>query len=120
MYLGELAVARFFGLPWEGMYYEGASWDERGNDVKGLEVRATFRYDGGLVIKPDDVQRFPRVPYVLVILQRVSGKNRGIGADLRGWCYGEEGPNLGRWLDEGFWVIRRQRLRRMEDLSVEG
>lgn len=116
--LGELAVSVFFGLPWEGKYYEGDAWKERGNDVEGLEVRATFRYNGNLVMKEDDVSRFPETPYIFCKLSKVSG---GILAKFAGWIYAKEAPDL--WEEasggyENFYIVRTHRLHKMKDLPL--
>jgi len=58
--LAELAVACAFGIEWP----TPGDYQARGGDVGGIEVRATTRMNGRLILHPDDA---PDRPYVLVL-----------------------------------------------------
>lgn len=74
--LGELAVAKYFRLPWdENIGVLGRT------DVGPLEVRTTARADGHLIVKSRD---YDEKPYLLVVVE-TPGRLR-----LAGWRYGHE------------------------------
>lgn len=117
--LSEFAVALFYNKEWEGVYYEGETWKERGNDVKGLEIKSSFRYDN-LCLEMCDPELFPDVPFVFVKLSKLPLPG-SIGAELKGWIYGKEAPQLGtvkhnNRTGKPFYLVHNSKFRSMEDL----
>lgn len=82
--LGELAVAKALGTYWAPSVRDR---DKRRGDVDGLQVRATWRRDGRLVIRPDDADD---QPFVLVV---------GEPPDLSivGWIYPRDARAHSEW-----------------------
>lgn len=117
--LSEFAVALFYDKEWEGVYYEGETWKNRGNDVKGLEIKSSFRFDN-LCLEMSDPKMFPDVPFVFVKLTKLPNPG-SIGANLKGWIYGREAPELGSIKYNGrtgkpFYLVHYSKFRKMEDL----
>jgi len=116
---GEYAVSKCFGLPWEGIYYEDETWENRGNDVKGIEVKASFKYDNGINLDPKDPGLFPDTPFVFVRLTKMGNK---IGATLMGWIWGheanedEKGTRLTSRIGKEFLMVRKKHFYEMDDL----
>lgn len=115
--LGELAVSLFYDIEWEGVYYEGKTWRNRGNDVKGKEIKASFRYDN-LCLEANDPKMFPEIPFIFVKLYKLPGS---IKANLRGWIYGKEAPKLGTIkhnskTGKAFYLVHHSKFRRMNEL----
>jgi hypothetical protein len=101
--IGEMAVCRALGLPWNGV------GTMKGVDVGlDIEVKSTDRDRGCLIIKPD--QRF-------VLVTVAGGECR-----LRGWVYGREGMQDRFWAEkvEGrpAWFVPQSALHPMSTLEV--
>lgn len=115
---GEYAVAKYYRLPWEGRYYEGKSWKNRGNDVKGLEVKASFNYDN-LSLECHDPDMFPHIPFIFVKLTSVGDT---IIATLKGWIYGRDakkyGINKTSRSNKPFILIHRRHFYTMDSLPT--
>lgn len=112
--LGELAVAKALGLPWDGKFFNDAEWQAwrlSGHDVSGLEVRSTRWRSGRLILHRDDNDD---LPFILVR----AGENAMF--EIVGWYWARDGKREEWWQD-----VRRNRpcfyvpnhlLRPMSDL----
>jgi hypothetical protein len=66
--IGEYAVAKTFGLRWDGQFFDEATWQwwrRNGHDVSGLEVRNTTHTTGRLTVHEPERDK-PNAFYVLV------------------------------------------------------
>lgn len=93
--LGELAVAKALGLPWDGKFFDDAKWQEwrkNGHDVSGLEVRSTRWRSGRLILHRDDNDA---LPFVLV------RACNGALFEIAGWYWGRDGKKEAWWEDVG-------------------
>lgn len=94
--LAEFAVAKAFGLPWDGEYFDNERWMKwrlDGHDVSGIEVRSTRRHDGRLLLQRQDKDDSP---YVLV---RTHARPR---FQIVGWILGREGKQQRFWTEVGY------------------
>lgn len=110
----ELAVAKAFKLPWDGMFLaleRWFDWRDAGHDVSGLEVRSTRHERGRLILHPTDKDDSP---YILVLAHL-----RPIYV-LAGWNFGREGKNPEFWEDVGYgrpcYYLPQSELRPMDEL----
>lgn len=112
--LGEYAVARAFGLEWDGAFKDYDSWQawrSDGHDVSGLEVRTTRHANGRLIVQPwnDDEK-----PYVLVVLRSDTE------ADVVGWCWGFQAKQDHYWRHNWprpTYAVEQSALSNIEDLK---
>lgn len=94
--LAEFAVAKAFGMPWDGEYLDNEKWSQwrtDGHDVSGIEVRSTRHHDGRLLLHKRDKDDSP---YVLV---RTHAKPR---FQIVGWMLGRDGKKPEFWTDVGY------------------
>lgn len=82
--LGERAVSKYLGIPWDG-----ALGNYNANDVGRYEVRTTTSRNNRLILHDRDKDDRP---YVLVV-----GANGEY--DIKGWIYGAEGKDAQYWSD---------------------
>lgn len=116
---GELAVAKALGLPMK----LGVNTFKAADLGASIQVRATFKPCGDLVIRPADAKI---VGHVFVLANAVSGDD-GLqefqSFQIRGWCYGHEASVLGRWEERsdrpGAWFIKADQLRPLDTLPKE-
>lgn len=112
----EYVVSKYFRRPWEGIYYEGKDWDNRGNDVQGLEVKCSFRYND-MALDCLDPTLFPNTPFIFLKLLRLTNRIR---ATMRGWIYGREAAQHGVYKvshqGEDFLLVDRKHFRPIEEL----
>lgn len=117
--LSELAISLYYDLEWEGVYYEGKDWRNRGNDVKGLEIKSSFRYDN-LTLDMADPELFPDTPFIFVKLSKLPNPG-SYGATLKGWIYGREALEHGEIRrnyrkNKDYYLIHHSYFRDMDDL----
>jgi hypothetical protein len=85
--LGELAVAKQYNRFWSGTVGE-----IRAKDVGTLQVRATYRLNGCLILHQEDADEDP---FFFVVVM-----GGGAACDLKGWIIGREGKDKARyWRD---------------------
>jgi hypothetical protein len=85
--LGERVVAKALGMRWDGMYYDDAEWQRwrtEGHDVGPLEVKATARQDGHLLIPKHNARN---AVYVFVVVNK---RPTRVPCEIRGWCVGRD------------------------------
>lgn len=111
--LAEQAVASALGLPWDGKFKPIAEWDvwrREGHDVSGLEVKATKRFNGSLILH--ETSR-PELPAVLAVVDSSSVVN------LVGWCFTHEGKQAKHWREDvprPCFMVSQSYLRPMPEL----
>lgn len=119
--LSELAVALYYNREWEGVYYEGNEWEKRGNDVKDLEVKSSFKWNN-LCLDYNDPEMFPDIPFIFVRLFKLPSPG-SIRAEFRGWIYGKEAPQLGdlrtNMSGKRYWLVDRSKFRKMDTLPIQ-
>lgn len=94
--LAEYAVAKALGKMWTGCFFEiddWYKWREIGDDVAGLEIRATKHKNGRLIVHPKDKQY---AKFVLVVAYNE------LQYELKGWAYGLECQRQEYWKDVGY------------------
>jgi hypothetical protein len=113
----EMAVSKFFGIPWTGKFFENEEWQKwkksGGHDVGPLEVRSTTYKYGHLPMFKDDLDD---APYILVVV------HDECTYEIIGWCWGWEGRQPGFWADPGrhgraYFCVPRRILRSIEELK---
>lgn len=85
--LGEFVVAKALGMRWDGKFYDDAEWQRWravGNDVGSLEVKATARPAGHLLIPMHNARSSV---YVFVVVNR---RPTRVPCEVRGWCVGRD------------------------------
>lgn len=111
--LAELAVARALNLPWDGKWLPIPIWDtwkHEGNDVGKLEIRSTERFDGRLILHPNDKDFSP---YVLVTSDSHPTYR------LVGWVYGMDGKENKYWREnvpKPCYMVPQDNLRSIDSL----
>jgi hypothetical protein len=84
---------------------------------QAVQVRATFKPTGDLILRPGDN---PAHVYVLANHVPTQGLAEFQAFEVRGWCYGHEAPLLGTFEERqgrpGAWFIKADKLRALEDL----
>lgn len=114
---GELAISKFFGLPWDGKFFENEQWKKwrvNGHDVSGLEVRASPQPTYTLRCEEDDRDG---AKFILVRLHELPR------CWIIGWAFGFEVklPEYKKIFKDGrhVYLIPRRNLRPIESLLPE-
>jgi hypothetical protein len=90
----ELAVAKFFGMPWSGEFFRLQDWQQyryAGHDVGELEVRTNMRWHGVLRVYPRDTNASP---YILV------RSDTSPIYYLTGWVFAREAKRRERYVSD--------------------
>lgn len=85
--LGERVVAKALAMRWDGMYYDDAEWRwwrSVGHDVGPLEVKATARQNGHLLIPQHNAGN---AVFVFVVVNK---RPTRVPCEIRGWCFGRD------------------------------
>lgn len=89
----ELAVSKYFGIPWDGRLIGDGDWAEDADeDVGPIEVRTTLHKTGRLIVHPKDDDD---APFVLV------RAHRSPIYEIIGWQTGRECKKEEYWEDVG-------------------
>ena len=114
----ELAVAKYFGLPWTGRLFTAAGFREYqakgGHDVGPLEVKSTRRADGCMRLPQNTPDGSP---HVLVFAH---GEDT---YEIIGWCFGKEGKQAQylthpRNHGKPYYLVPRTVLRSIDELEA--
>lgn len=137
-YGGEMAFAKWLGVPWVGVVGK-----QEQKDVAEYEVRTRQCVYYDLLIRPRDVKNNPDTPYVLVVTDPAQDQRmeKRLISDVEvseakvfeevmtswrfwlvGWIFAKEAPKHGDLKDRGaygapaYWVPQNQ-LRRMSEIE---
>jgi hypothetical protein len=118
--LGEWVVSKVLRLPWDGMFLPSAAWQKwrrDGHDVGPLEVKATDRASGHLLIPEFNSERSP---YVFVV---VTDRPTEQACVVAGWCWGQDAKKVEYWkkgdYEHPYFEVPNRCLRPIEELGME-